>query len=32
MVVQLGFDVAVTRIEQYIRDEDWSPLLFTENV
>ncbi|KAH7316939.1 hypothetical protein B0I35DRAFT_451737 [Stachybotrys elegans] len=24
---QLGIDVPVTRMEQYIRDEDWSPLL-----
>ncbi|RFU81652.1 nadp-binding [Trichoderma arundinaceum] len=24
---QLGVDVPVTRIEQYIREEDWSPLL-----
>ncbi|KFY10710.1 hypothetical protein V491_07517 [Pseudogymnoascus sp. VKM F-3775] len=31
-VQQLSFDVSVTRIEQYIRDEDWPPLLFTEDV
>ncbi|OBT90381.1 hypothetical protein VE02_00770 [Pseudogymnoascus sp. 03VT05] len=29
-VQELDFDVPVTRIEEYIRNEDWSPLLSTQ--